>query len=82
MLYRPLSNYAYGDLNTVGEMMKHPDTLVSLGDGGAHVGVLCDASSMAIDEASQSTPTCAPPSPRLTNVSGCFIISPTVFRSP
>ena len=47
MLYRPLSNYAYGDLNTVGEMMKHPDTLVSLGDGGAHVGVLCDASSMA-----------------------------------
>ena len=47
ILYRPLSNYAYGDLNTVGEMMKHPDTLVSLGDGGAHVGVLCDASSMA-----------------------------------
>ena len=47
MLYRPLSNYAYGDLDTVGEMMKHPDTLVSLGDGGAHVGVLCDASSMA-----------------------------------
>ncbi len=28
-------------------MMKHPNTLVSLGDGGAHVGVLCDASSMA-----------------------------------
>jgi N-acyl-D-aspartate/D-glutamate deacylase len=47
ILYRPLSNYAYGDLNTVGEMIKHPDTLVSLGDGGAHVGVLCDASSMA-----------------------------------
>ncbi|MGB0551186.1 MAG: N-acyl-D-amino-acid deacylase family protein [Alphaproteobacteria bacterium] len=47
ILYRPLSNYAYGDLNTVGEMMKHPNTLVSLGDGGAHVGVLCDASSMA-----------------------------------
>jgi N-acyl-D-aspartate/D-glutamate deacylase len=47
ILYRPLSNYAYGDLNTVAEMMKHPDTLVSLGDGGAHVGVLCDASSMA-----------------------------------
>lgn len=47
ILYRPLSNYAYGDLNTVGEMMQHPNTLVSLGDGGAHVGVLCDASSMA-----------------------------------
>ena len=47
ILYRPLSNYAYGDLNTVGEMMQHPNTLVSLGDGGAHVGVLCDATSMA-----------------------------------
>lgn len=47
ILYRPLSNYAYGDLNTVGEMMRHPNTLVSLGDGGAHVGVLCDATSMA-----------------------------------
>ena len=46
ILYRPLSNYAYGDLNTVGEMMQHPNTLVSLGDGGAHVGVLCDATSM------------------------------------
>ena len=46
ILYRPLSNYAYGDLNTVCEMMQHPETLVSLGDGGAHVGVLCDASTM------------------------------------
>ena len=46
ILYRPLSNYADGDLNSVGEMMQHPDTLVSLGDGGAHVGVLCDASTM------------------------------------
>ena len=46
ILYRPLSNYAYGDLNSVGEMMQHPNTLVSLGDGGAHVGVLCDATSM------------------------------------
>ena len=25
-------------------MMTHPNTLLSLGDGGAHVGVLCDAS--------------------------------------
>ena len=43
-LYRPLSNYAYGSLDTVGEMITHPDTLISLGDGGAHVGVLSDAS--------------------------------------
>ena len=47
ILYRPLSNYAYGNLDTVGEMIRHPDTLVSLGDGGAHVGVLCDSTSMA-----------------------------------
>ncbi len=25
-------------------MLQHPHTLVSLGDGGAHVGMLCDAS--------------------------------------
>ena len=50
ILYRPLSNYAYGDLNTVGEMMQHPDTLVSLGDGGAHVGVLrCDLNGLHAD---------------------------------
>ena len=46
ILYRPLSNYADGNLDAIGEMMQHPDTLVSLGDGGAHVGVLCDASTM------------------------------------
>ena len=44
LLYRPLSNYAYGTLDTVQEMISHPDTLISLGDGGAHVGVLSDAS--------------------------------------
>ncbi len=44
LLYRPVSNYADGNLDAVGEMLRHPDTLVSLGDGGAHVGMLCDAS--------------------------------------
>jgi N-acyl-D-aspartate/D-glutamate deacylase len=46
ILYRPLSNYAHGDLGTVREMMQHPNTLLGLGDGGAHVGVLCDASAL------------------------------------
>ena len=46
ILYRPLSNYAYGDLDTVKDMMQHPNTLVGLGDGGAHVGVLTDASAI------------------------------------
>ncbi len=46
ILYRPLSNYAHGDLETVAEMMRHPNSLVGLGDGGAHVGVLTDASAI------------------------------------
>jgi len=46
ILYRPLSNYAYGDLETVKDMMTSPNSLVGLGDGGAHVGVLTDASAI------------------------------------
>lgn len=46
ILYRPLSNYAYGDLETVKDMMQSPHSLVGLGDGGAHVGVLTDASAV------------------------------------
>jgi N-acyl-D-aspartate/D-glutamate deacylase len=44
ILYRPLSNYTYGNLDTVKDMMCHPNSLIGLGDGGAHVGILCDAS--------------------------------------
>ncbi len=40
----PFSNYAQGDLNACGEMLAHPDTLFGLGDGGAHVGIISDAS--------------------------------------
>ncbi|MDE0389670.1 MAG: amidohydrolase family protein [Rhodospirillales bacterium] len=47
MLYRPVSNYSEGSLDAVGEMLRHPNTLVSLGDGGAHVGMLCDASAFS-----------------------------------
>jgi len=47
ILYRPLSNYTYCNLDTVHDMMCHPNTLVGLGDGGAHVGVLCDASAIS-----------------------------------
>ncbi len=46
ILYRPLSNYADGTLDTVRQMMAHPNTLIGLGDGGAHVSILCDASAM------------------------------------
>jgi N-acyl-D-aspartate/D-glutamate deacylase len=43
-LYTPFSNYADGNLDACGEMLTHPDTLFGLGDGGAHVGIIADAS--------------------------------------
>jgi N-acyl-D-aspartate/D-glutamate deacylase len=43
MLYLPVTNYAAGNLDVVGEMLAAPNTLVGLGDGGAHVGIMCDA---------------------------------------
>jgi N-acyl-D-aspartate/D-glutamate deacylase len=43
-LYTPFSNYADGNLDACGEMLAHPDTLFGLGDGGAHVGLIADAS--------------------------------------
>jgi N-acyl-D-aspartate/D-glutamate deacylase len=46
LLYRPLSNYAYGNLDTVHDMISHPDTLIGLGDGGAHVSIICDSSAL------------------------------------
>jgi N-acyl-D-aspartate/D-glutamate deacylase len=47
ILYRPLSNYSYGNLETVRDMLGHDATIVGLGDGGAHVGVLCDSSAIS-----------------------------------
>jgi N-acyl-D-amino-acid deacylase len=42
--YFPLYNYSASDLEVVREMLTHPATLLGLGDGGAHVGYICDAS--------------------------------------
>ncbi len=47
LMYRPLSNYTYGDLGSVHDMLTHDATIVGLGDGGAHVGILCDASAIS-----------------------------------
>ena len=44
-LYYPIYNYGTGDLSKVHSMLLHPKALYSLGDGGAHVGTICDASS-------------------------------------
>ncbi len=44
MLVNFMMNYADGDLNAVGEMLAHPETISGLGDGGAHLQMICDAS--------------------------------------
>ncbi len=44
MLYLPILGYAGGGLDAIAEMLAHPSTVLGLGDGGAHCGVLCDAS--------------------------------------
>ena len=43
ILYLPVTNYAAGNLDAVRDMIAHPNTLLGLGDGGAHVGIMCDA---------------------------------------
>ena len=44
LLLVALMNYSDGDLNWAHTMMHSEDTILSLGDGGAHCGVICDAS--------------------------------------
>jgi N-acyl-D-aspartate/D-glutamate deacylase len=44
ILFSPAQNYARGSLDASYEMMIHRDTLLGLGDGGAHCGLICDAS--------------------------------------
>ncbi|NDH63759.1 MAG: D-aminoacylase [Alphaproteobacteria bacterium] len=45
MLYLPVTNFAGGNLDVVRDMIDAPNSLIGLGDGGAHVGVMCDATS-------------------------------------
>jgi N-acyl-D-aspartate/D-glutamate deacylase len=44
MVYMPVMNYHDGNLDAAAEMLAHPHTVPGLGDGGAHVGTICDAS--------------------------------------
>jgi N-acyl-D-aspartate/D-glutamate deacylase len=43
-LYSPFANYADFDLDACREMMASNSTVMGLGDGGAHVGIICDGS--------------------------------------
>ncbi len=44
LLFFPLLNYSQGSCDPIYEMMQHPRAVLGLGDGGAHCGVICDAS--------------------------------------
>ena len=40
LIYIPVANFS----DNIPEMLEHPNTVVALGDGGAHVGSICDTS--------------------------------------
>jgi N-acyl-D-amino-acid deacylase len=44
MLMLPFYNYYYGNHDAIREMLTHPAGVVGLSDGGAHCGMICDAS--------------------------------------
>ena len=44
IIYFPSFNYAYNDLSQLHTQLQHPRTLMSLADGGAHCGYICDVS--------------------------------------
>jgi N-acyl-D-aspartate/D-glutamate deacylase len=44
MLMLPFFNYADGNCDAIREMMLHPAGVLGLSDGGAHCGMICDAS--------------------------------------
>ncbi|MEM7254096.1 MAG: amidohydrolase family protein [Pseudomonadota bacterium] len=45
LVYYPLLNYADFDFGPLYEQLNHPHALLSLSDGGAHCGLICDVSS-------------------------------------
>jgi N-acyl-D-amino-acid deacylase len=44
LLLVAISNYAHYNLDFVREMLPNPNVVLGLGDGGAHYGMICDAS--------------------------------------
>ena len=44
LLFAPLASYVDYDHEALKEMMLHPRTVLGLSDGGAHCGLICDAS--------------------------------------
>src|SRR4029077_9264229 len=44
MLYAPATNYVSGNLDAVRDMLTDASAVPGLSDGGAHCGIICDAS--------------------------------------
>jgi N-acyl-D-aspartate/D-glutamate deacylase len=44
LLFAPAANFVDGDYEATLAMLRHPHTVVGLGDGGAHCGSICDGS--------------------------------------
>ncbi len=44
LLLYPFENYTDGSLDVIREMLADPHTICGIGDAGAHVGTICDAS--------------------------------------
>ncbi len=44
LLFAPAANYVDCDYEAALTMLRHPHTVVGLGDGGAHCGSICDGS--------------------------------------
>ncbi len=44
MIFSPLGSYVDHDHEAIREMMAHPSSIMGLSDGGAHCGLICDAS--------------------------------------
>ena len=44
MMLVALANFENNSLDTVGELLRRDDVVLGLGDGGAHYGMICDAS--------------------------------------
>ena len=44
LIYFPIYNYTEFNYDNVHQMLTHPNAMLGLSDGGAHVGTICDAS--------------------------------------
>jgi N-acyl-D-aspartate/D-glutamate deacylase len=44
LFFAPLASYVHHNFDAIREMVSHPATMLGLSDGGAHCGLICDAS--------------------------------------